>query len=285
MVVLLSDNSPNISMTLRVKGEENVEVYDDEPLIISVSLVNDAAIRAASDNFPLNERIKSLEKMFKARMLDEDEFKRASNEIRLSMKKARAYRFGGPKGWTEFVKIQVMSDGKWELVDWPFWLLEYFPPEPVAELNGLATCYVEFGIDSEDPGRPRGEYEMRAVIEIIKGEIVESNISTVNFLGKKMPMDKRDSEETLRAKAEYLYKRGLYDESRKVINRVLEVDPTLINALVLLGDIEEKKGDISAALSAYMNAAEEFEKQYPDLDEPPEILVNNIVRLQSLANQ
>jgi len=34
-----------------------------------------------------------------------------------------------------------------------------------------------------------------------------------------------------------------------------------------------------------MNAAQEFEKQYPDLDEPPEILVSNIVRLQALANR
>ncbi len=282
---MLSDNSPNLSMILRVNGEENVEVFNDEPLIISVSLTNDVAIRTASENFPLMERMKSLEKMFKARMLDEYEFKRASNEIRSSMKKARVYRFGGPIGWTEFVKIQVMSEGQWDYVDWPMWLLEYFPPEPVAELDGLATCYVEFGIDPEDPVRPRGVHEMRAVTEIIKGEIVESNISKVNFLGKKMPKNKRDDEDTMMAKAEYLYKRGLYDESRNVIGKVLENNPNLINALALLGDISEKKGDITAALSAYMNAAEEFEKQYPDLDEPPEILVSNIVRLQALANR
>jgi hypothetical protein len=53
----------------------------------------------------------------------------------------------------------------------------------------------------------------------------------------------------------------------------------------LLGDIEEKKGDYTAALSAYMNAAQEFEKQYSDLDEPPEILVSNITRLQALVNR
>ncbi len=282
---MLSKNSPKISMILRVNGEENAEIFDDEPLIISVSINNDAAIRTAFENFPSKERMKNLEKMLKAKMLDEDEFKRASNEIRSSMKKAAIYRFGCPTGWTEFVKIQAMSEGQWEHVDWPIQLLEHFPPEPVAELDESSTCYVEFGIDLEDPKRPRGAHEIRAITEIIKGEIVESNISKVNFLGKKMPKNKRDDEETLMAKAEYLYKRGLYDESRNVIGKALETNPNQINALALLGDIKEKKGDFTAALSAYMNAAEEFEKQYSDLDEPPEILISNITKLQALVNR
>jgi hypothetical protein len=281
----MSDNSPKISIVLRVNGEENAEVFDDEPLILSISIINDAAIRTAFENFPLKERMKNLEKMFKAKMLDEDEFKRVSNEIRSSMKKAAIYRFGCPIGWSEFVKIQVMSEGQWVQVDWPIRLLGYFPPEPVAELDELTTCYVEFGIDAEDPKRPRGAHEMRAVTEIIKGEIIESNISKVNFIGKKIPKDRRDSDETLMAKAEYLYKRGRYDESRNVIGKVLETNPNLINALTLLGDIEEKKGGFTAALSAYMNAAEEFEKQYSYLNEPPEILVSNIIRLQALVNR
>lgn len=84
---------------------------------------------------------------------------------------------------------------------------------------------------------------------------------------------------------EYALKRGLYDDAIIQVKRILDADPSSIGSLALLGDIEEKKGNFSAALSAYEKALDEFEKQYPDLDELPDALIGNIVRLKALANR
>jgi tetratricopeptide (TPR) repeat protein len=130
-----------------------------------------------------------------------------------------------------------------------------------------------------------GKMKIKAVVEIIKGEPSESNIVTVNFLKRKMSKAMRDEEETIQFLAEYSFKRGFYDDARAHVQSILEANLSSISALALLGNIEEKEGDLSSALSTYVKALEEFEKKYPDLDEPPEGLISNIERLLELLNE
>ena len=149
-------------------------------------------------------------------------------------------------------------------------------------LDGWTSCYTEFGIDSEDIGRPQGEIKVKSIVEIGKDMTVESNIVTINFLTEKMPETEKDKEEILIAKGRYAYKRGLYDEAIKYVQKVLQVNPHSLPSLNLLGKIEEKRGNLNAALSAYEKALEEFDKQHPDAYEPPRLIERNISKLQAL---
>jgi len=276
---------PVFGIELRANRGKSTKVHEDEPLILSVSIINEAAAQANVYNHPLKERFKTLERRLKAKHIDEEEFIMVAGEIREEMLQERIYRFGGPTGWTSYVRFQTLSDQVWEYVDWPLWVLVSYPSGLVAELDGQNSCYVEYGLDPEDDRRPNGETEIRAMVEIMKGEPSESNVVTVNFLKRKMSKTMRDKEETIQFLAEYSFKRELYDDARAHLLNILEANPSSIRSLALLGNIEEKKGDLSAALSTYVKTLEEFEKKYPDVDEPPDGLISDIERLLELVSE
>jgi tetratricopeptide (TPR) repeat protein len=280
--ILESNEFSQISMACSANEQPNITVYKDEPLILSVSLVNDDAIHAASFNVPLEDQIKELERKFKANKITEEEFKGAAEEIKKEMLKVRIYRIGGPKGWPYFIKFQSLLKNSWEEFKWPLRLLLQIPSSNVVTLDGWTSCYAEFGLDPEDIERPRGEIKVKSIVEIGKGITVESNIVTINFLTKKMPETEKDKEEVFIAKGRYAYKRGLHDEAIKYVQKALQANPKSLPSLNLLGNIEEKRGNLNAALSAYEKALEEYNKQYPDADEPPRLIESNISRLQAL---
>lgn len=269
-------------MACRANEQTNITVYKDEPLILSVSMVNDDAIHAASFNAPLEDQIKELERKFKENMITADRFKGAVEEVKEQMLTVRIYRIGGPKGWPYFIKFQTLLEDSWKELEWPLRLLLQYPSSNVVTLDGWTSCYAEFGLDPEDIGRPQGEIKVKSIVEIGKNMTVESNIVTINILTEKMPEKDKDKEEILIAKGRYAYKRGLYDEAIKYVQKVLQFNPNSRPSLNLLGKIEEKRGNLNAALSAYEKSLEEFDKQYPDAYEPPRLIESNITRLRRL---
>jgi hypothetical protein len=280
--ILESNEFSQISMACRANEQTKITVYKDEPLILSVSMVNDDAIHAASFNAPLEDQIKELERKFKENMITADRFKGAVEEVKEQMLTVRIYRIGGPKGWPYFIKFQTLLEDSWKELEWPLRLLLQYPSSNVVTLDGWTSCYAEFGLDPEDIGRPQGEIKVKSIVEIGKNMTVESNIVTINILTEKMPEKDKDKEEILIAKGRYAYKRGLYDEAIKYVQKVLQFNPNSRPSLNLLGKIEEKRGNLNAALSAYEKSLEEFDKQYPDAYEPPRLIESNITRLRRL---
>jgi tetratricopeptide (TPR) repeat protein len=283
--ILETNKVHQFGIEFRANGETSTTVFQDEPMILSVSIADEEMLQAAIYNYPLKEQLRTLQRRLKSKHIEDDEFKRAAREIEAKMLKEKIYRFGGPMGWTSFIRLQASSEEAWEFVDWPLWTLVSYPAGLVAELDGSSSCYVEYGLDPGDNRRPLGKIQIRALAEIIKGKAFESNVVTVNFLKRKMPKAMREKEDTILSLSEYAFKRGLYDEARVHVQNILEANPNSIGTLSLLGDIEEKKRNISAALSAYEKALDEFDKQYPDFDELPDVLIGNIVRLKALANE
>ena len=283
--MLESIEPPQISMMCRANEETSVTVFYDEPLILSVTIFNDSAEAANSHNAPFRYQIRELEKKFREKHMEEEEFKRSVEEIAQNMLKVRVYRFGGPMGWPQFIKLQVLSENTWSDVDWPLKLSIFSPADQVVDLDASTSCYVEYGLDPEDPERPIGEFQVKALAEIVKDKTVESNVITLNLLQKKMPKTERSKEENLLNRAEYAYRRGLYEEAEEYVQSVLKDNPNSIPALNLLGDVEEKRLNLPAALSAYEKAFEEFNKQYPDSREPPHLIIENINRLRALMEE
>ncbi len=278
-----TNESHRISIVCRADGGTSITVYENEPLILSVSMVNDGAITAASYNYPLKDEIKELENRFKAGYMEEEEFKASVEEIESRIMRERVYRLGSPEGWPQIIKFQALSGDTWREVNWPLKVLIYLPKGQVANLDAVTSCYVEYGLDPEDAKRPKGEFQVKALVELSKDEAVESNVVTVNLLKGKVPKGESETEERLIARGEYAYKRRLYDEALNFVQRALEINPSSIPALNLLGDIEHIRGNLSVALSVYENALEEFNKQQPGRREPPHLIIKKIKRLRALT--
>lgn len=285
MVKLVLNEVPQIRMVCRANKKTSVTTYEDEPLILSVAMVTYAAAHASSHNAPFEDRLQELERKFKEKQMEEEEFKRTVKEIKRRMLKVRIFRFGGPIRWPYFIKFQALSEDTWRDVNWPLKLLLYLPTTQVATLDASTSCYVEYGLDPEDVQRPQGEIQVKAVVEIVKDKTFESDVVTVNFLQQKMPKAERSKEETILFKGRYAYKRGLYEDAMEYVQRALVANPLSLPSLELLGDIEESKGNLRAALSAYEKAREEFYKQYPDMREPPRYFEMKINRLRALMEE
>jgi len=281
----MSSEPPPIIVECRVNEEIQVKIYEDEPLILSLSIINDEAIQAALHNTPLEVERQELESKFKEKQISEKEYKSAVEEIERNKLRFRIYRFGSPKGWVPFIQFRVLSKEGWSDLNWPLKLLMNVPPDNVADLDASTSCYIEWGLDPQDSTQvPRGEYQLKAVAKITKP--VESNVVALTFLSEKLPKTITNSEEQLLARGRYYYKSSLFQEAKNYAERALKINSNSINALVLLGEIEEKRGNYVKALEAYELAekkfyAQEEEKEY----EPPEYIMSKIITLQNLLNE
>ncbi|TRO46755.1 hypothetical protein E2P65_05295 [Candidatus Bathyarchaeota archaeon] len=276
----MSDELPGVSMYCRVNDEESCTVHRDTPLIISVSMVNDVAATAASHNAPIEDEIRRLEERLEAGHMDQEEFDAAAERLRREMVRIKVYRIGGPGGWLHFIKIQSLTGEEWGDVDWPLWPLTHHPEVEVAEIDASTTCYVELGFDPDDPKRPEGELQIRAVAKLFGDETIESEAARVNFLAEGLPKAERAKEEVLVAKGEYALKRGLHDEALRHVQAVLKAKPSSIPALGLLAEIEESRGNLKEALTAFETAFDEFRKQ-SKMRDPPRYFIKKIRLLRA----
>ena len=276
----MSEELPGVSIYCRVNDEESCMVHRDMPLIISVSMVNDVAATAASYNAPIEDEISRLQERLEAGHMEQEEFDAAAERLRKEMVRVKVYRIGGPGGWPHFIKIQSLTGEEWGDVDWPLWPLTHHPQVELAEINASTTCYVEWGFDPDNPKRPEEELHIRAVAKLFGEETIESEAATVNFVAEGLPKAQRENEEVLVAKGEYALKRGLHDEALRYAQAALKANPSSIPALGLLAEIEESKGNLKEALTAFERAFDEFRKQ-SKMRDPPRYFIKKIRLLRA----
>jgi len=279
---MTSSEPPPIFVECRVNEETDIEIHEDEPLILSLSIINDEAIQAAQHNTPIEIERQELDRKYKENQISEKEYKSSVEEIDRSKRNFRTYRFGSPKGWVPFIQFRVQSTEGWRDLNWPLKLLMHDPPDNVVELNASTSCYVEWGLDPQDSTKvARGEYQLKAIVKIM--EPVESNVVTVIFLGEKLPKAVMNSEEQLLARGRYYYKSCLFKEAKGYAEKALKINSNSIGALMLLGDIEENKGNYTNALKLYRKAEKEVYSQMKGEEyDPPEYIISKIITLQNL---
>jgi tetratricopeptide (TPR) repeat protein len=282
---LISSEPPPIILECRINEETNIKIYEDEPIIISLSIINDEAIQAALHNTPLEVERQELERKYEENRISEKEYKSAVEEIERNKLSFRTYRFGSPKGWIPFIQFRVLSTEEWSDLNWPLKLLMYDPPDNVVELNASTSCYIEWGLDPQDSTQvSRGEYQLKAIAKIMKP--VESNVVTLTFIGEKLSKAITNSEEQLLARGRYYYKSSLFQEAKDYAERALKINSNSLEALVLLGNIEEKRGNYVKALEAYELAEKaDYTQKEKEGYEPPEYIISKIITLTKLLEE
>ncbi len=278
----MSSELPPIIVECRVNEETDIKIYEDEPIILSLSIINDEAIQAALHNTPLEVEHQELERKYKENQISEKEYKSAVEEIERNKLRFRTYRFGSPKGWIPFIQFRVLSTEGWSDLNWPLKLLMHDPSDNVVELNASTSCYVEWGLDPQDSTQvTRGEYQLKAIAKIMKP--VESNVVTMTFLGEKLPKATMNSEEQLLVMGRYYYKSSLFQEAKDYAEKALKINSNSVRALILLGNIEEKKGNYTKALEIYKTAEKKvYSQMKKEQYKPPDYLISKITTLQRL---
>jgi len=277
---------PSINVLCRANGQARMVLYRDEPLALNVTILNMDAVSRGPHNMALLNDRRDLEEKFKEGILSEEKYRRELKTIDEKIEKFLVLRFGSPEGWTHFISFSHHSAEKWIPLPWPLNRMAYDPPTEYALLDETNRCYIEFGLDPADGAQVEpAEYQVRAEVEILPGTIVVSDPVIVVMIGEPIPEKDRVSEDYFYTHGYYWQKRERYNEALEYAREGLSHFPDSIRLLMLLGDIEDGRKNLSAALRAYETALTELQKRTEERARPPDALLYRITRMRSRLNE
>jgi len=279
----MSSETPSIRIALRANDLTEVEVYQDQPVTIRVTLGNHSATASASKNLSLVRKKREYDRKLANGQISPEEHEKAVAELQSKMAPSKVCRIGGPEAWPKVIKFQSLNRNQWQDVDWPLVLMIRLPDARVAEI-GTKLCLAEFGLDpAVKAERPRGKFQLRAVVEIARDTYVQSNEVSINLLQKPMPQAEKKSERTLVDLGRYWYKRGLLEDAKKYAEEALQLNPNSIEAPVLLGDIHLKQERLSEALQSYKKALDQSSSL--GLKERPDYVIRQMTKIRSMLRE
>lgn len=269
-----------LDIQVRANGKTESVLRKDLPLVISAAIINNAAMQNASYNRALEMELQGLQKGLESGRIPEAAFHRERHEIERRRLPVTIWRIGGPARWPDFIRFQLKTADAWRNIDWPLHLVMASPDTQVAELDDVHGCYAEFGLDPEEAAAiPRGEYILRAVVVLLGKETLESDPITLNITREELSPKEQVAEQVFYDRGAYSLDRGFIEKARETVRQGLEIYPTSLRLLGLSGDIEVEANNPREALRIFEKVLEEFGRQYPDAEEPPEDLIYMITIL------
>jgi hypothetical protein len=275
--------APALPFNIQVRANDrtDLDLRRGEFLILSASILNVSVVQDGSHNTGLSLELDDLKRRYEAGEMPEEVYQRKAKEIQRGMIPITTYRIGGPDRWPRFIRFQVASGGPWKDAEWPLHLLLYQPEEETVEFPPNQTCYVEYGLDAEEVASlQRGEYQVRAVLELMGGWTVISPPVTVKILRESVSADEMATRDSYEQQATYLLKRGKYPEASGLLEEGFRRFPGDLGLLQLQGLIEARRGNYTAALSLLERYLEESFHAIPPPKEPPQMVIQMIVWLK-----
>ena len=265
-------------LTLSVNGSRRTTVTPGAPLVLKLMLRNGQAARAALAA-GARERLKEeLEERVQAGELSRQE---AEDVLRRDPVPAPgpalvitlapdgfSFQREGPPGATTLPWRPKMVD----------------PPAPTSvTLDQTRSAWVTFVVAPDETAsaakeayRVRASFENRAAGQW-QGRIVSGRVTITVAQPSGAPTASEQKKQQLLL-GEYFLARKDYDQALVAARQALAIHPQSIDGLILLGNAQEARGDVHAALGAYEQALSEFDQRYPDAGHPPDVLMERIWR-------
>jgi tetratricopeptide (TPR) repeat protein len=178
-----------------------------------------------------------------------------------------------------YKQIKFYLNGKPSNVN--FNILSFTPKQSVFDMHVDYSFLIEFGVDPELVGNiENGNQTLEAHIPSLNNsnELLKSNKITILKKNESLPQSLKKEPNMLRI-AEYFLDRNNVEKAQLILNQLFNSNPTSVNVLFNLGRLEEIKEDKNKAQEYYLSALSEFNKQFPDDEEGPEIIITKILNM------
>jgi hypothetical protein len=262
------------NVQVRANDQTDLDLRTGDFLILSATILNVSVVQDGSHNTGLSLQLEDLKQRYEAGEMPEEVYQRTAKEIERGMIPITTFRIGGPERWIRFIRFQVASGGPWRDAEWPLHLLLYEPEEETVEFPPNQSCYVEYGLDSDEVAElSRGEYQVRAALELTGGWTVTSPAISLRISKESVSADEMATRDSYERQATYLLKRGKYPESLGILGEGLRRFPGDFGLLHLQGVIEARKGNYRVALSVFERILEELSHATPPPEEPPQAVI------------
>jgi tetratricopeptide (TPR) repeat protein len=270
---------------LWVNSFERVEVRQGTPLVFSVRLANHQAMNAALANATRQPYLASIDERVQRGELTEE----AAAAMRAGVGPEAAVRSievgSANRNWASFVRFEL-SDSNTQALDWSLRLIP--PPESALALDARTTAEVTFVLSPEAAAQVTpGEYRVSAVIEVPGDSgpadawhgLARSTPVTITVLPASAGQDATAETQAARLRAQYFARVGDWKQSLTDAERAVSLDPSSIDAHILVGEARKASGDPDGALAAFREAQRQYEAQYGGPPDEPSYIADQIALL------
>jgi tetratricopeptide (TPR) repeat protein len=267
---------------LWVNSSDRAEVRQRTPLVFSVRLANHQAMNAALANATRQKYLASIdERVQRGDLSGED-----AATMRAAVQPEAAVRpmavGTANRTWASFVRFELFDTNPRALD----WALRPIPPsESTLVLDARTTAEVAFVLSPEAAdGIAPGEYRVAAVIDVPAEAgaadawhgLVRSKPVTVTVVPAPAGQDAAAEAHAARLRARYFAKIGDWKQSLADAERAASLEPTSIDAHVLVGEALKATGDPDGALAAFREARRQYEAQHGGPPDEPSYIADQI---------
>jgi hypothetical protein len=255
-----------IALNLMVDKSKRATIYQDEPIIISVSISNPGATYNAQWNREADLWLQQLKSMYQNGEVSAEQYKEEIKRIEQSKKKVQVPSIGtiSQPAYQE-VKIEWKNEQGTLVDNVSMKLLNGSSWPTVLVLDANAYYSLQWGIDRKEvSGLKPGKYILLAILDKYQSEPVELEILT-----SAIPSSKTNTiavQQKL-GKSELLF--GRVEPAAIHARNILKINHASVDGLVLLGEVNVQKNNYKEALKNFEDALIHFNKQKPSSPEPP----------------
>ncbi len=279
--------APTLDIGLLINGTGDVISYNGWPLLFEVSFANQGALNDVLYNQQVEVDLAELDALVASGDITEAE----SEQVRetLVLREIEPVVLGADGlSWTALVSFES-SVGP---LPWPIELLAEDVPSPLI-LDEVGAVIAWYGLDAESSEQlVPGIYGIAVVVSTAGVDTVPESVWTGTSISTPVQVEIRVepdlTDELLVQKwiifGRYELYRGAFEAAETYLLDAVALDPTSIEAWILLGDIQYAEGKLETALDSFSEAldilAAQSSGELASHVEPPAYIILRIAQIQ-----
>ncbi len=254
---------------LKVNGEKEVTLFNDEPLLLELTLFNKKAQADRRWNLSGEERLRELDELLKQGKIEKENYEMEKSGIENKKRKYEVLTLGSSSvPWTSEISWKIMNTANRQEARSPIKLMKNPETGGAALLDADAYYMAVYGISPEDMRTVTpGTYAIECIIRNMPVAFVVLTVSN-----REMPDTLANAEPALIQRARYYWHEGEGNQVIRLADQVLATNPVSLDALSLKGDGQLLLRSYLPALETYRMAMREYYRQNGMNSEPPEYL-------------
>ena len=270
------------ALTLQLNNNEAVNVYHDEPVLVTVSVSNKEARENSRLNRGANRRLRELDELLAANKISVDSYDKEKKQLNADKRTIGLVTIGkSSRPWYLLLTWKLTNESTGKAL--PLKLIPMTNPlaEGVAVLDEKGFYLAYFGLAPEELKQiPGGKYLLITSLEGKNSEPVNLDLSNED-----MPGSVANGEEILLREGRYYWHTNEPLKAKSYADKMLQKNPNSIDALSLMGDIQILDRAYQPALDSYNKALKEFYRLNPGIGEEPGYLLGSISWLKGQLGQ
>ena len=261
------------TLSVRVNYSDAVQLYHDEPVVLTVAVSNKEAEEIFRLNHAALRRIKELDELLEKKQINRQDYDKEKKQLTEDQRPIQKLTLGkSTKPWHSLLNWKLInaSGGNEQPVQVVLMVNPQSDAIATLDENGVNLAY--FGITPAELKKiPAGKYFVTASLEGQTSERISMELKN-----EMMPPAVAESADMLLKEGQFYWHINDVSNAMGYADKILQQDPRSLEGFSLKGDIQLLDKAYEPALESYNKALLEFYRQNKGISEEPEYLLGTI---------